>query len=166
MTTAHKPARALSLAVAENARTRAASATNALYVAAARAHFDAAHAGHSHDPERVAELVQMRAADPAFRAAVDTACAQATALLRRRFAALLGRAAGLDPRNAGRVAVFLRDDLPLTLGENSDPEHPERQAAMRTGRHPAGRRGVETVEATLDRISREAPGWQPLPEPA
>lgn len=143
----------------------AAQPARALYVAAAQAHFDAAHIGHQHNPTRVAELVEMRAKDEAFQAAADAAAEHATALIRRRFAALLGRAAGLDPRNPGRVAVFL-NDLCLTVGETGDPEHTERQAAMRSGRHPAGRRGRETVEATLDRISSEAPGWQPLPEPA
>lgn len=148
----------------------------ALYAAAARAHFDAAHPGHQHNPTRVAELVEKRAKDEAFRAAVDTAAAHEearadraeteTRRLRNRINGALAVITNAgQPIDRGMVAAVL-GNVRLALEDSRDPEHTERQAAMSTGRHPAGRRGSETVEATLERISREAPGWQPLPEPA
>jgi hypothetical protein len=38
-------------------------------------------------------------------------------VLRQRVAALVDRAAAIDPANVGRVAAYLRNDVPLTLGE-------------------------------------------------
>jgi hypothetical protein len=41
-------------------------------------------------------------------------------VLRQRVAALVDRAAAIDPANVGLVAAYLHNDLPLTLGASKE----------------------------------------------
>jgi hypothetical protein len=68
-------------------------------------------------------LAHRRASQPEFRAAVDAGRADLLAelaVLRQRVAALVDRAAAIDPADVGRVAALLRDYLPLTLATGKE----------------------------------------------
>jgi hypothetical protein len=116
--------RPLSALVADRARRTAERDYLPHHLTAARAHVYACHTDCQLTYGAAEELAHRRASDRAFRAAVDAGRADLLAelaVLRRRQAALAERAAEVDPQDAGRVAVFLRD-LALTLATDKEDD--------------------------------------------
>jgi uncharacterized protein YceH (UPF0502 family) len=115
--------RPLSALVADRARRAAERDYQPHHLAAARAHVYACHTDCQLTYGAAEELAHRRASQPEFRAAVDAGRADLLAelaVLRQRVAALVDRAAAIDPHDAGRAAVFLRDELVLTLGTTDE----------------------------------------------
>jgi hypothetical protein len=115
--------RPLSALVADRARRSSERDYQPHHLAAARAHARACHTDCALTYGAAEELAHRRASDRAFRAAVDAGRADLLAelaVLRQRAAALVDRAAAIDPHDAGRAAVFLRDELVLTLGTTDE----------------------------------------------
>jgi hypothetical protein len=112
--------RPLSALVADRARRTAERDYLPHHLAAARTHVYACHTDCPLTYGAAEELAHRRASQPEFRAAVDAGRAdllRELEVLRQRVAALVDRAAAIDPANVGRVAAYLRNDVPLTLGE-------------------------------------------------
>jgi hypothetical protein len=118
--------RPLSALVADRARRSAERDYQPHHLAAALAHVYACHTDCPLTYGAAEELAHRRASDRAFRAAVDAGRADLLAelaVLRQRVTALVDRAAAIDPANVGRVAAYLHNDVPLTLGTSKENDH-------------------------------------------
>jgi hypothetical protein len=115
--------RPLSALVADRAHRSAERVYQPHHLAAARAHVYACHTDCDLTYGAAEELAHRRASQPEFRAAVDAGRADLVAdlaVLRQRVAALVDRAAAIDPADTGLVAAYLHNDLPLTLGASKE----------------------------------------------